>query len=380
VSVFGELTPGKEKYPALTGVRAVGATVVFFDHFALWPGLHITVNVLAFFFALSGFLIVRIYYEQAQLRRAWLAQYLVNRFGRIYPVYFLLLTVAACLQLDFQPWILLKNYTLTHALFQGTPLLIQPSWSLTAEECFYLLAPAFMILARRYRFLVPFALGWLLLALALLVSKLGGSFLGTPLFVLSTTFFGHFVEFFAGVYLALAVMRLERREPLPAPGSWRTLTGLVGVSLLVVAMVVLYRAKPPHFRAILVVNNFLMPVPIAALYWGLLREKTLLSRLLGSDMARLLGRSSYSFYLMHPLVIDYVSVPVLLPALGHRPLCVLLTCIATWAASIVLFACYEEPMNVYIRRRFSPKSRPAHAPELAAAGRSNASVPAVPPL
>jgi hypothetical protein len=83
---------------------------------------------------------------------------------------------------------------------------------------------------------------------------------------------------------------------------------------------------------------------------------------------------------MHALVIDYVSVPVLLPALGHRPLCVLLTCIATWVASIALFACYEEPMNVYIRRRFSPKGRAEHAAEFAAAGRSSASVPAVPQL
>lgn len=379
MGVFGKSILGKEKYPALTGVRAVGATVVFCDHFPLWPGLHITLNVLAFFFALSGFLIVRIYYEQAQFGRAWLARYLVNRFGRIYPVYFLLLTVAVWLQGDFQPWVLLKNYTLTHALFHGTPLLIQPSWSLTAEECFYLLAPAFMLLARRYRFLVPFALGWLLLAVALLISKLGGSFLGTPLFVLSTTFFGHFVEFFAGVYLALVVMRLERREPLPAPGSWRTLTGLLGVLLLVAAMVVVYRHTPLNFGAIVVLNNFLIPVPIAVLYWGLLRERTMLSRVLGSDVARLLGRSSYSFYLMHALVIDYVSVPLLLPALGHRPLCVLLTCIATWVASIVLFVCYEEPMNAFIRRHFSPKGRQGRVAEPSAASRSGASVPAVPP-
>ncbi len=370
MSVFARLRPGNEKYPALTGVRAVGASVVFFDHFPLWSDLHITINVLAFFFALSGFLIVRIYYEQVELGRAWLAKYFVNRFGRIYPVYFLLLTVAVFLHGDFRPWVLLKNYTLTHALFHGTPLLIQPSWSLTAEECFYFLAPVFMLLARRYRFLAPFALASLLLLLALVISKLGVSFLGTPMFVLSTTFFGHFAEFFAGVYLALAVMRLEKREPLAAAGRWRTLVGVLGVSLLSVAMIVVYRQTPLKLGAIVLINNFLMPVPIAMLYWGLLRESTLLSRLLASPVAGLLGRSSYSFYLLHTLVIDYVSAPLALPLIGNRPLCVLVTFVATWGLSIALFACYEEPANVFIRRRFSRR---------AGEGRS-AAVPARPAL
>src|ERR1700688_3715389 len=83
MSVLSNMKVGGEKYPALTGVRALGATVVFFDHFPLWPDQHLTLNVMAFFFALSGFLIVRIYYEQAELRRRWLAKYFVNRLARI---------------------------------------------------------------------------------------------------------------------------------------------------------------------------------------------------------------------------------------------------------------------------------------------------------
>ena len=83
-----------ERYPALTGVRAVGACCVFFDHFPFQPDAHITINVMAFFFVLSGFLIVRIYYGAADASRAWLTGYFINRFARIYPVSFLLLSVA----------------------------------------------------------------------------------------------------------------------------------------------------------------------------------------------------------------------------------------------------------------------------------------------
>jgi peptidoglycan/LPS O-acetylase OafA/YrhL len=357
MSAFPKIELGNERYPALTGVRAVGASVVFFDHFPIWPNAHLTLNVMAFFYVLSGFLIVRIYYEQAQLRLAWLVKYFVNRFARIYPVYFLLLTGAVCLQHDFQPGTVLKNYTLTHALFQGTNLIIQPSWSLTVEECFYVLAPVFMLLARRFNFFVPFALGWVLLVAALAVSGLGMPFLGTRAFVLSTTFFGHFVEFFAGVYLALAVMRLEKTVHFAVPGSWRTLAGLAGVLLLVLAMLIVYRRPTLNHRAIILINNFLIPVPVALLYWGLLREQTWVARFLSTNTLGLLGRSSYSFYLLHTLIIDYLSIPFLLSVSGYRTLCVLLTLVATWAISVLLFVCYEEPVNLAIRRRFRSKER-----------------------
>jgi peptidoglycan/LPS O-acetylase OafA/YrhL len=366
--IFSRIKLGSEKYPALTGIRAVGATAVFFDHFPLWPDAHITLNVLAFFFALSGFLIVRIYYEQVALSGAWLSKYFLNRFARIYPVYFLLLSIAVCLHPDLRPWVLAKNFTLTHALFRGTELVIPPSWSLTVEECFYFLAPLFMVMARRCRFGAPFLLGWLLLSAAVLISKLDIVFLETPAFVLETTFFGHFVEFFAGFYLALCVMELEKKGPVGTNGSRSTLAGLAGVSFLAIAMLLAYRqaslrndARIDH-AVIILINNFLIPIPIALFYWGLIRENTILSRLLSGGVSRLLGRSSYSFYLLHTLIIDYVSIPWLLPATGHRPLCVLLTLIFTWAMSIALFVFYEEPMNVYIRRKFASLGRTAVPP------------------
>lgn len=342
---------GNEQYPALTGVRAVGATVIFFDHFPLHPGSFITLNVMAFFFVLSGFLIVRIYYEQTQLTRQWLGKYFANRFGRIYPVYFLLLTVAVCSHAHVSIWVLLSNYTLTHALFHGNHLIIQPSWSLTVEECFYALAPAFMLLAKRYNFLAPFAVGWILLLGALFISTLGFAFLGTPEFVMSTTFFGHFVEFFAGVYLALMILKVERSGAPVRSGSTFTTVGLVGVSVLIGVMTIVYARTPLNQYAIILINNFLIPFPIALLYFGFIRERTLVSRLLATRLAGLLGRSSYAFYLLHTLVINAISIPFLLPMIGSRPLCVVLTLAFTWTASVLLFVFYEEPVNLFIRRK-----------------------------
>lgn len=352
MSLLSGLKLGADKYPALTGVRALGATVVFLDHFPIVANAYLTINVLAFFYALSGFLIFRIYYEQLQPTKDWLLKYVVNRFARIYPVYFLMLTVAVLLSHDIRPWTLISNYTLTHALFSPAELVIQPTWSLTVEECFYFLAPLFMVLARRRGFAAVLIFGFAMLGAALVISKLPTAFLHTPGFVFSTTFFGHFLEFFAGSYLALGVIRLEAKGSLALPGRRWTIAGVVAVLLVSVAMMLVYGHVPLHLGWIIVLNNFLIPVPIALLYWGLIREKTLLSRLLSSKFAALLGKGSFSFYLLHTLVIQYVSVPWFLPILKSRVPTVLLTLVATWLASIALFICYEEPVNIWIRRRF----------------------------
>lgn len=367
---------GRERYPALTGIRAFGAIAVFFAHFPLRPDWHIVINVMAFFYALSGFLIVRIYHEQAQITSAWLSKYFINRFARIYPVYFLLLTVAICLQPDLRPAVLATNYTLTHALFYPSRIILQPSWSLTVEECFYALAPVFMILARRRGFTAAFALGAALFGGALAVSQLDIRFLHTPLFVLSTTFFGHFAEFFAGVWLALYVTRLERTGELHAQGGKRTMAGLAGVSVLCLTEVLIYGHPPPQAAAIIVlINNFLVPAPIALLYCGLIREDTVLSRALSCGLSRLLGRSSYSFYLLHLLVIDYLSVPLLRSLPGYRPGLVLGTLALTWALAIGLFLCYEEPLNLAIRRSVTRKRTTTASGSMPRAGQEAFSYP-----
>jgi len=357
MNVFSRLQLGDEKYPALTGVRALGASIVFFDHFPLWPNAHLTVNVMAFFFALSGFLIFRIYYEKVELSRRWFSKYFVNRWARIYPVYFLLLTLAVFIEHERRPWVLVQNYTLTHALLHPSDLILQPSWSLTAEECFYFLAPLFMILAKRRGLTAVFLLGSALLGVTLGIAQLPTRLLHTSGFVMSTTFFGHFMEFFAGVYLSLTVIRLEAHSSIATSGKRWTKAGLVAVLLIVIAMVIVYGHQPLHHGVVILLNNFLMPAPIVVLYWGLIRENTWLARLLSSKLAGLLGRASYSFYLLHALVIDSLSTPFILPRLGSRPLCVILTFIFTWLASILLFLYYEEPVNLFIRHKFRSKEK-----------------------
>jgi len=361
MKVFSGIKVGSEKYPALTGIRAVGATVVFFDHFPFPGNTHITINVLAFFFVLSGFLITRIYYGKIEFTRTGWRKYFVNRFARIYPVYFLLLTVAILLRHDFRPLLLLKNYTLTHALFPNyKDYIIEPSWSLTVEECFYFLAPFIMLIIRKINFLTSVFFGGILLASALIISKTSTPFLHTPLFVFTTTFFGHFAEFFAGIYLALVVMRKEVKGAIHLNGFRFTVIGAAGVAILIVAMTLVYSQPTLQQSYIILINNFLIPVPIAILYYGFICENTAASRFLSGKLIGLIGRGSYTFYLLHTIIIMYVSVPFIIPHLGRQYLVsALVTYLLSYLISIGIFALYEEPLNIFIRKKYLAKDKNA---------------------
>src|SRR5471030_2555682 len=125
------------------------------------------------------------------------------------------------------------------AYFITIDFIIQPTWSLTVEECFYFLAPLIIVIVKKYNFLVSLAFGFLLLFAALLISILNINFLETPLFVFSTTFFGHFLEFFAGIFLALLVMKIEKKKFLELSGIKYTVLGATGIIILIVAMLLI---------------------------------------------------------------------------------------------------------------------------------------------
>ncbi len=335
----------------------MGAMIVFFDHFPFSPNSHIRINVLAFFFVLSGFLIVRLYYNKIEQPGKNMRTYFLNRFARIYPVYFLLLTVAVLLRHDFRLWLLIKNYTLTHAFVNNeNDFIIPPSWSLTVEECFYFLAPFIIFFIKRFNFLTSFIFASVLLSLALLIARPDIPIFRNAAFVFSTTFFGHFAEFYAGVYLALIMIKKEQKGIIKIKGLRWTLTGAAGVAALIIAMGYVYAYPPPDTTKIIIINNFLIPVPIAILYYGLMCENSMASRILSAKWPGILGRSSYTFYLLHTIIIYSLAMPYLLPYFGsYYVVCSVLTCVVTWFISIAIFVFYEEPLNLFIRKKFITK-------------------------
>ncbi|MBV9620782.1 MAG: hypothetical protein JO341_07120, partial [Gammaproteobacteria bacterium] len=136
-----------------------------------------------------------------------------------------------------------------------------------------------------------------------------------------------------------------------------TLAGSAGVLVLILVMVAIYAHEPLNHYAIVLVNNFLIPAPIAVLYLGLLREDTALARLLSTPLAGLLGRASYSFYLLQGLIVPYLRPIAALPGPYARLTGVIAAFAALWLVAVLLFTTYEEPLNRLIRQRFRSQDR-----------------------
>jgi peptidoglycan/LPS O-acetylase OafA/YrhL len=315
-------------YPALTGMRAVAAYLVFFLHFRPlaqhvgWADAVISqfyVGV-AMFFVLSGFVIATRYQNSVQLNRAWWSQYLWRRFARIYPAYFILngtalyhvywplqaATATNSLSLIFLSQSLLRGFSRT-LKFVGIP----QGWSLTPEECFYLSAPLLLLAWQRWG--RRSAVGFVIIAVG---TGLGLTYLckdrpalhglfGSYHHLFNFTFFGRVLEFVIGVGLA----RWWHRRPAQAftqRWPWLTIGGVLASSAIIIALAVVNPSTslddiydgPLPARAIFL-NNVAFPLAIALLYAGLLAEASGLRTLLSTKLMQELGRSSYFFYLLH---------------------------------------------------------------------------------
>ncbi len=348
-----------ERYPALTGIRALGAASVFFIHLPFRTGFDFGIDVMALFFVLSGFFIFYLYYESKANRQLKLRQYFVNRFARIYPVYFLLVTIAIVLRHNFNPLFLFKNYTLTHALFNNiSDRAIQPSWSITVEECFYFLAPLIMYLVKKTGFFVALLCSALLLVVSLCISTLPVSFLHTPQFIFSVTFFGHFFEFFCGIFLALVVLKKEKEGSVGLGGTKFTIMGSAGIIITIGILLITGTNNSLHPLPFFFMNNFILPIPVAVLYYGLIREKSWLSCFLSLSWMGLLGRTSYAFYLVHVMIIESLALPFIADHFpGHYNFFVLVTFLLVQLIACCIFIFYELPLNRIIRDRFSVKKK-----------------------
>lgn len=311
-------------YPALTGLRAVAAYLVFFHHFRPlgldegWPRLllaQLYVGV-SLFFVLSGFVLATRYQQRVQLRWGWWRGYLWQRAARIYPSYLLLNTtvlarlywpvpagkLANSLLLVFLSESLLRGFSST-LKYVGLP----QGWSLTPEECFYFSLPFLLLLWQRRGLLgaVGFALATLGLGLGLTAACQGRpalhGFFGSYYHLFNFTFFGRVLEFMLGV--GLARWWGGRPSGQAAGGPWRTLAGGGVILMAIVAMAAFDSPRAWYegttYPPSIMMNLMVFPAGTALLLAGLLAERSWLRVGLATPLLQALGRSSYFFYLLH---------------------------------------------------------------------------------
>jgi peptidoglycan/LPS O-acetylase OafA/YrhL len=369
---------GTDFFPALTGVRAIAAYLVYLYHFNPFfghdesPVSNALKNIFAefhtgvtIFFVLSGFLITLRYYDNVQINRNWFTGYIKNRVARIYPMLFLVtcftfLAIAidpafdfkgtyVSQPLSFQIASFITSITLTKGFFEAFNFnVIVQAWSLTVEECFYISAPFLLIGIKRSPkkiFIYPVLLlvtGCLLVLVGKTINFYG--FFGSIKFMWGYTFFGRGVEFFSGMALALYLKRGgDKTSPAKFPVFTFSGIGWMAICLLLMAYVTNSISPDTKIYLNIFINNVLLPIGITGFFYGLIKEQTIIKTFLASKIMVLLGKASYIFYLIHMGVFKILIS-------GHISDNFLAKFILLNVLSILMFMLIENPLNKKIRR------------------------------
>jgi peptidoglycan/LPS O-acetylase OafA/YrhL len=153
-------SPAPRRIPSLDGLRTLSIVMVLLGH--LYGTAHYPFNRftrylaglshlgVAIFFVISGFLITSLLLkEKTRTGRIQLGQFYKRRTLRIFPAAFTYITVMA---LVARPGFLIYAYAFLFSYVKRPyPWVLGHLWSLSVEEQFYLLWPAVLVLAFRWR-------------------------------------------------------------------------------------------------------------------------------------------------------------------------------------------------------------------------------------
>ncbi len=367
---------------------------------AVLPHLRIGLTL---FFVLSGFLLYRPFV--AAIRdgrpRPSFRSYLESRALRILPAYWVILLAAALVlqsalvrtsvseerytRLDAPEQLLAAGLLVQNYVPEWMQTGIGVAWSLNVEVAFYLLLPVLVLLggalsdrasSDRGRWLGLLAPAAVLVAISVVgriltarVEPVGAvaGFDGDWHSVLARSFLFHADLFAAGLALAIVSVAVER-DPRLLPGRW-PLAALLAIPLLLLAalrVAPLYGELSALACALLVA---LVVLPAAAA--GRPRR---LTRLFASPALAAVGLASYSIFLWHGPVIDFLRERGL-TASGPSGFAVSLALVLaiTGALSLLTYRYVERPaLRLKTRRRARRGRTPREIPWSAGAAQEHA--------
>lgn len=344
-------------FPALTGYRAIAAWIIFIYHFFPFKNIsnkyplflqniisefHIGVDM---FFVLSGFLITYRYFNDKKVN---FKSYMVNRFARIYPMYFIITIFVFMIFLlsgnewsNFKTLEFITSITMTKALFTDFFLSgIQQGWTLTIEEIFYFCAPFYFLLIKKNKIFlltIPFIIFFTFNTIEILLNNNYNvyGFLQTKLQI-------YVGEFFIGIIIGIIVLK----NLIKKIGYW-TYFGIIFIFLYLIIkkniLIDLFNFKSNFNRFLELI--FISIFGIGPLIIGLVYENTFISKILSSKIMVLLGKSSYVFYLIHK---GFIPIFIDSKISDNKFLLFLMLNLI----SILLFYFLEEPLNKFIKSRY----------------------------
>jgi len=311
---------------ALTSLRFFAAAMIVFFHcrglFGIreqWVDSFPWATAVAFFFVLSGFIIVYAYPsldKVSDVRRFWVA-----RFARLWPVHFAAFLLLVVLLHRGLSWRALLNLAMINSWIPFTRCYMSynwVSWAIATEFAFYLLFPVLIYKWERTWFIKLLAAGLLLIGLVAFCNYFQLPYKskedwGLSLHALISVHpLGRLFEFVLGMAFAL-----WWQKNLSKKNIGRSLGTILELLIFTLVIIVFYfRSDLIH----LLKKNYswigsagivwLSNSGIVCLFYGFLvtviaLEKGVISWLLASRVLVWLGQLSFSIYMVHQVLIRY---------------------------------------------------------------------------
>ncbi|MHA6761254.1 acyltransferase family protein [Streptacidiphilus sp. PAMC 29251] len=284
------------RQPALDGIRGGAVLLVILAHTGALTWGWVGVDV---FFALSGFLITTLLFEERERNgRVSLRAFYLRRARRLLPALFMLLAFITVMQTRFglfpSSWPLwkqlastllyLNNWVMASGASPLGPLTL--TWSLAQEEQFYLFWPVLLCVMWRLRFRPT-------VVLLFLAAVLVGVYWYLPRFGFDADPNNYYCmpDRFAELLIGCTAAVLRRYRAVHHLLRW----SLPGLAFLVTigyaAQVTGYELRPRLLVAAVAASLLVLH--------GVTGPRSLLSRVLGLPPLRYIGKISYGLYLYH---------------------------------------------------------------------------------
>jgi peptidoglycan/LPS O-acetylase OafA/YrhL len=304
------------------------------------------------FFVLSGFIIA---YANNNFvaRPAKTVTFLKRRFIRIFPIYWVIITLFLTIQLLF-PFYYKSHFELgaanlisTYLLLPGHAMINGVSWSLTNELFFYFLFMLAIIIPER-KIAVYILTAYFILLLVVAISGLditaGNNYMGLLLFPMN-------IEFLLGVFVFLIA------EKIPGKLVWPLL--LAGIALFLTgAFIYNNNIHILYSQANMVLNRVLLFGLPSFLIISALVKMELNKTIQLNRIFLYLGDASYSIYLIHlPLVVAFYKV-IARFGINNAWLMALLNCLLFVAICFIGVLCFlkiEKPLIKKLNRLLPEK-------------------------
>jgi peptidoglycan/LPS O-acetylase OafA/YrhL len=151
------------------------------------------------------------------------------------------------------------------------------------------------------------------------------------------TFFGRCFEFFTGISLAIF---LRSKDFGKRRGSWFTYGSIPG---LILTLVVISNTHLTD-QAKLIVHQGFIPLLAGLFIAGLVLEESAVKQVMESKVLHLLGKSSYSLYLIH---LGIIPSFIMLHVTSHPVIVILMLLLI----SVILWRQVEEPLHRFILKQ-----------------------------